>query len=202
MRYKWLNIKNNTKLIIFFNGWGMDEAVVNHLKFIDYDILMFYDYNNLNTDFDFTTIEKYKEKHLVAWSMGVMIATLFPIKYDKKIALNGTLTPIDIKNGIHPKIYDLTIKGFDENGREKFITNMLPEGKRLTINRELEEQRSELIAIKDYKANLDFEYTKVIISNNDKIIPTKSQTSFWGIEPNLDSDHCPFFNFKNWSELL
>ena len=69
-------------------------------------------------------------------------------------------------------------------------------------NRDLEEQKRELIAIKDYKANLDFEYTKVFISNNDKIIPTKSQVAFWGIEPNLKGGHCPFFQFKKWSELL
>ena len=25
---------------------------------------------------------------------------------------------------------------------------------------------------------------------------------FWGIEPNLKSGHCPFFNFTKWSELL
>ena len=29
MKYKWLNKDNNPKLIIFFNGWGMDEDVVN-----------------------------------------------------------------------------------------------------------------------------------------------------------------------------
>ena len=50
MKYKWLNLKNNQKLIIFFNGWGMDEGVVKHLDCEGYDILMFYNYN------DFTII--------------------------------------------------------------------------------------------------------------------------------------------------
>ena len=37
MKYKWLNKGvnkgvNNGKLILFFNGWGMDENVVKHLE--------------------------------------------------------------------------------------------------------------------------------------------------------------------------
>ena len=36
MEYKWLSQKNNNKLIIFFNGWGMDEFPVKHLASDDY----------------------------------------------------------------------------------------------------------------------------------------------------------------------
>ena len=52
MKYKWLVKKNNKSLIIFFNGWGMDESVVRHLESGSYDVLMFYDYNTLELDFD------------------------------------------------------------------------------------------------------------------------------------------------------
>ena len=90
MKYKWLNKNNNSKLILFFNGWGMDECVVNHLKTDDYDVLMFYDYNSIETDFNFKAINLYKTKHLVAWSMGVMIASLFEVDYTSKTAINGT----------------------------------------------------------------------------------------------------------------
>ena len=62
MEYKWLNNKNNNKIIIFFNGWGMDESVVSHLNPADFDILMFYDYNSLDTNFDFSTLNKYTER--------------------------------------------------------------------------------------------------------------------------------------------
>ena len=57
MKYKWLNKEvNNSKLILFFNGWGMDDNVVKHLDVEDYDVLMFYDYNTLDTDFDFESL--------------------------------------------------------------------------------------------------------------------------------------------------
>ena len=203
MRYKWLNKKNHSKIILFFNGWGMDESVVSHLKTEDYDVLVFYDYNNLNTDFDFVSLNTYTEKYLVAWSMGVMIATLFDIQYNFKTAINGTLKPIDDKYGIPTKIYDLTLKGFSQKGAERFIKNMYKEDcKYPEITREFDNQKSELQALTGYNANLDFSYDRVIISSDDKIIPTKNQITFWRKEPNLDSGHAPFNHFNSWGDLL
>ncbi len=205
MEYKWLNRENNEKVIIFFNGWGMDENAVSGMAFDEFDVVMFYDYNNLDTDFDFNELNSYKEKSLVAWSMGVMVATLFKEKLEPlktKTAINGTLKPIDAEFGINPRIYDLTIRGFNEVGREKFIRNMFDsEIKELpAINRELENQKSELSAIKNYGADFDFKYNKVFISDNDKIIPTKNQCKYWILEPNLKGGHC--VKFESWSELV
>lgn len=205
MKYKWLNQKNNQKLIVFFNGWGMDENIISHLECEDYDILTFYDYNTLETDFDFNLLNNYDNKFLIAWSMGVMIGSIFSSKLDKlnqSIAINGTLKPIDAEYGIHPKIYDLTIKGFDEKGRKKFISSMFDIEPNLICNRTLKDQQSELIALKNNAANEDFKYTKVLISDNDKIIPTKSQIKFWKTEANIKSGHCPFFKYSKWSELI
>ena len=40
----------------------MDESVMKHLNYGSYDVLMFYDYNTLDTDFDFKSLEKYEKK--------------------------------------------------------------------------------------------------------------------------------------------
>ena len=203
MKYKWLNNCNNEKLIIFFNGWGMDEGVVEHLEPENYDVLMFYDYNSLETDFNYSEIEKYQEKHLIAWSMGVMIGTLFDIQYKSKTAINGTLKPIDNKFGIPERIYDLTLDSFNIKTAEIFIKNMFKENcQKQKINRDYDNIKSELRALKNYKSNLDFKYDRIIISTKDMIIPTKNQSAFWGISPNTDAGHAPFNNFNKWSELL
>ena len=192
----------------------MDENVVNHLDCENYDVLMFYDYNTLDTDFDFSLLNIYPEKNLIAWSMGVMVSSLiepitrhfvtpFPSRSEGiAIAINGTLKPIDAEYGIHPRIYDLTIKGFDEKGREKFINSMFDEKQDISCSREIENQKNELIALKNYQFNNNFRYNKILMSDNDKIIPTKSQVAFWNQEPNLKGGHCPFFSFTKWSELL
>ena len=208
MKYKWLNKNNNQKLIVFFNGWGMDENVVKHLDTEDYDVLMFYDYNTLDSDFDFSLINNYRQKNIIAWSMGVMVAACLAPLLDFSqgeetcTAINGTLKPIDAEYGIHPKIYDLTIRGFNEIGRDKFINSMFENNIKINCTRDISEQHSELIALKNYQADASFKYNKIFISDNDKIIPTKSQVNFWGIEPNLKGGHCLFFQLKKWSELL
>ena len=205
MKYKWLNKIGNKKLIIFFNGWGMDDNIVAHLDYEKFDVLMFYDYNTLETDFDFETLNLYTEKNLIAWSMGVMGGSKGKwnsICFTQTVAINGTLKPIDEKFGIHPKIFDLTIKGFNEKGRDRFIDSMLDEKQKIVCERDIENQLSELIALKNYNSDESFKYNKVLISNNDKIIPTKSQVAFWEIQPNLNGGHCPFFQFKKWSEIL
>ena len=203
MKYKWLNNQKQKELIIFFNGWGMDETIVSHLEYEKYDILMFYDYNSLDTDFDFSELKNYNSVYLVAWSMGVMMATLFDIEYKTKTAVNGTLKPISDEFGIPNRIYDLTLKNFNPIGVKKFIKNMFNEEIKLPeTKREFENQKSELFALKGYKANDEFQYNRIIISSEDKIIPTKNQTAFWKIEPNVNSGHAPFYLFKKWSELL
>ena len=206
MKYKWINNNSNKNLILFFNGWGMDDCVIKHLDCQNFDVLMFYDYNTLETEFCIDFINQYQKKYLIAWSMGVMIGSIYLSKYNgsfnSTIAINGTLKPIDDEYGIHPKIYDLTIKGFDEKGRNRFINSMFLKKQEINPSRNIQNQHSELIALKNYKSNTDFKYTKVIISDNDKIIPTKSQVKFWGVEPNIKAGHCPFFEFEKWSELL
>ncbi len=203
MEYKWLNKKQNREVIVFFNGWGMDESVVKHLEPLNYDVIMFYDYNTLETDFDFSVIEKYDKRCLIAWSMGVMTATLFNIDYASSTAINGTLTPINNLYGIPERIYELTLKGFCPNGAKKFIKNMFESEVELPeIHRSFENQKSELAALEKYKANKNFKYSRIIISDNDRIIPTKNQMAFWGKEPDIKGGHCPFLLFKKWEELL
>ena len=55
MKFKLLNKKNNDNLIVFFNGWGFDEKIVSNLKFDEFDVVTFFDYQNfLPIDFDFS----------------------------------------------------------------------------------------------------------------------------------------------------
>ena len=202
MKYKWLNNQKNENLIIFFNGWGMNEEIVNHLTFGNFDVIMFYDYNSLKIDFDFENFNIYKKCHLIAWSMGVMISTLFNLKYDSATAINGTLYPIDDNFGIPKKIYELTLKNFNPESSQKFVKNMFKENSNLTISRDFENIKSELNALKNYESNKNFKFTKVLLSSTDKIIPTKNQMNYWHIEPNLNCGHAPFNDFKSWGDLI
>ena len=202
MNYKWLNKTNSNKLIIFFNGWGMDETIVSHLNGEDYNVIVFYDYNNLNIDID---LSNYSEKHLIAWSMGVMIATMFEFgKLNSSTAICGTPLAIDDNYGIPERIYNLTIRGFSENSSQKFMERMFIEKPELKTfsNRTFESKLSELKQMLNYKQKESFTYTKVIVADSDKIISTKNQLNYWKTPITIKSGHCPFMLYSKWSELL
>ena len=148
MKHIWIRKENTESVIVFFCGWGMDKNVVEHLS-AQSDLIMFYDYRNLDCDETvFDDIKRYKIKYLVGWSMGVMVGSIFSKKlgpFKKSVAINGTLRPIDDKYGIVKAVYILMVKGFGEISKIKFLENMFKSAYELEKikppARELEDQR-------------------------------------------------------------
>lgn len=210
MKYKWLQKQNNDKLIVFFNGWGMDENIVSHLDCEDFDIVIFYDYNSLETDID---LPLYKEKYIVGWSMGVMVSCLEETKQIREgaksyIAVCGTPLPVNNDYGIPEKIYNMTIRGFNELSSKKFISRMFTEKTipETVTKRTLDSQKSELIQLLKYQANDSVKFDKVIVAEKDIIIPTKNQLNYWNKTDTditfIHSGHCPFLLYNKWAELV
>ena len=211
MQYFWLNKNNNKKLILFFNGWAMNETPVKHLKNDGFDVLVLFDYRNLNFDLSQFDFSKYEKKYLICWSMGVYASSLFKKElenFDKKIAINGTTKIIDNNFGIPEKIYKITVKLLNVDSCDKFIKNMFDNGKlnpEITITRELSELKEELISIQKIELKEELDFDLAIISNDDKIVPTKNQINFWQSKTQIkqiNSTHCPFEKYETWMELL
>ena len=215
MQYHWLNKKNNKKLIIFFAGWSFDSSPFEFLDCTDYDVLMFFDYNNL----DLIQIPKYENYSLISWSMGVFTAFLLKDKlpsFSKKIAVNGTPHPVDDKNGIPLKPFLLTLRHAKQGLEGKFYQNIFDNQKdferyletpvKRTIENRVEELNSLYKLIQNTNINYEKFYDTAIISNNDIIIPSKNQINFWTDKVEniklLESGHFPFYNFKSWDEIL
>jgi len=202
----WLEKKNSNSLIIFFNGWGMDEHTVSYIKNDGYDILMFNDYRDFKlTINDKTYIANHKKMYLIAWSMGVWGAAksvslpfLSSLNFDKTIAINGTLMPIDNDYGIPLKGYVITEKGIKSRGMDKFFMRMFNNNnnrklfKKYMPQRLLEEQIAELINIREVYSksekfnccnnnnnNNNILWDKVYMSNDDMIFPFENQFKFW-----------------------
>lgn len=208
MQYKWLNKNNNKNLIVFFNGWGMNEKVVEHLSYENYDVLTFYDYRSFDIEkFDFSS---YENKVLVAWSMGVFVCNYFYENFknfDKFIAINGTQKPIDDVYGIPTVIYNLTVDNFNELSCSKFMKKIST-----TVDlkgyssRTIEDLRQELISIRDLKVEKFLRFDKVVLSLKDRIFPFKNMQKYW-FEQNieiseLEKAHYIFDSYEKWSDLL
>lgn len=163
-------------------------------------------------------ITLYKTYSLITWSMGVYVAYLLREslpEFSTKIAVNGTPYPVHEEWGIPQKTFDLTLKFVDSGLKGKFQKNLFkrPEDyeKYLqnSVARSIENQKQELIALDEYIKTHECSYSKfydhAIISDTDKIIPTRNQLNFWRNRANvkvLNSGHFPFFEFEGWEDIL
>jgi len=187
----------------------MDENCVSHLKCGEFDVFVIYDYRNIEFDFSEINFEKYNKKYFIAWSMGGYVANLFANilnDFDKKIAINSTNQIIHNNFGIPEKIYNVTIKLFCEESKNKFISNIFQNiEKTFEIKRSISELKEELISIKNIKIENEINYDKVFISKKDIIVPTLNQLNFWENKTEiafLDAPHYPFYLFENWGDIL
>ena len=213
---------NNSKdLIIFFCGWGMDEnpfSILNSLS----DILFVYDYTTPDFpdgDIDFS---KYTKITLLAFSYGVYASAIAKLpsglNIDKKIAINGTLVPVDDKLGVPVRQFELTEKMNSESvikfrqrlfGGEKAVQhfeifeNHLP-------HRSAASCTGELLGMKEYIPSLpvpEMNFDMVYLAEYDRCVPSKNQKNFWQNFENiniikLETGHFPFYNYKNFEEII
>lgn len=199
---------------MFFGGWSFDYKPFEYLDCENNDIVMIYDYSNLDFTLDFSG---YKNYTLITWSMGVFIAYYLRDKlpnFNKKIAINGTPYPIDNDYGIPERTFALTLKYVDTGLQGKFYQNLFytpdeyEQYTKTPVERTIENRAEELRALNDFikLANISYDkfYDTAIISDFDKIIPTKNQHNFWEGKAHIKtlvSGHFPFYNFKSWTEL-
>lgn len=221
MKSYWLNNKNNKKLIVMFLGWSFDENPVKFLDCTDYDVLVIYDYNNLDIPQELTNLKNYDEKILISWSMGVFTAYLMKDlfkDFNYKLAINGTVTPVDNEFGIPVKLFELTLKhaaaGLGLGG--KFYKNVFQTEEEFQkyqetpVQRSVENRVSELENLYNLTKTTSIKYEKfydkAIVCEFDKIIPPKNQIA--SHEKNnvpiikLPYGHGPLYHFKSWDEVV
>ena len=214
MQSHWLNKQNNNKLIIFFTGWSFDYKPFEFLNCEDFDVLIIYDYNDL----ELPQIPEYKEYFLISWSMGVYTSYLLKDKlpkFTKKIAINGTPFPVNDEYGIPLKPFILTLRHAKTGLEGKFYQNIFNSENEYTqytktqVERTIENRVSELNTlyskIKSTEISYQNYFDTAIISNNDKIIPTKNQINFWEGKTEIktvESGHFLYYNFTSWNEIL
>ena len=110
------------KSIVIFNGWGMDERILEGLK-----IPKNYDVKVLNFPYKLDQIDRMDNIIWIGWSFGAYYLAKFflenGIKSDKVIAINGHSQTIG-RYGINPKMFDLTIDTLTSENLLKFYKNM------------------------------------------------------------------------------
>ncbi|MFC0323311.1 DUF452 family protein [Gallibacterium melopsittaci] len=201
------------KLIVYFAGWGTPPSAVTHLDLADqYDLLVCYDYQDLQLDFDFSA---YTEIYLVAWSMGVWVAeqVMQTIPVTKAIAINGTHYPSDDRFGIPTQIFQGTLQGLNSANRDKFERRMcqnrelLNHYQTLPDYRELNDIYQELAFLSEQisvRSEATLKWDIAWIGTQDRIFPTSHQQAYWQDRcqiRTIEAGHYIFPLFQQWETL-
>lgn len=205
--------EGNRKLIIIFAGWGMDASPFRHLRLDGHDIAVVWDYRDMTLDS--TPFRKYSDIYLFAWSFGVYVAartlasgTLNPTI---KVAVNGSLNPIDDNEGIPEAIFCGTLDNLSERNLDKFYRRMCKDAASYAAFkadmpcRDIAGLKDELQAIADMSADKDadisVDWDRAIIAGNDRIFPPDNLRRAWSYLPRTrkiaDGGHLP-----DWQSLI
>lgn len=159
MQIKFTRRNDNNRLILIYAGWSMDWRPFRNLHKDGYDIAVVWDYTTLDADWR-RIGTRYAEICVIAWSMGVFAAsvTMHPLlpRITKRIAVNGTLTPIHPTRGIPPAIFAGTLAGLSPSTLRKFQRRMCISAEQFAAfcqdkpHRTLEDLAAELQAIETH----------------------------------------------------
>lgn len=221
MRLHWQVREERPRLLLFFNGWGMDERVLGMIEPpAGRDLLAVCDYTDLQGSEEVrAAVARYPATDLVAWSMGVWAAATVFVGpagrcFEKAVAVNGTGRPIDDEYGIPRGLFHATLEGFSERSRDSFFRRMCDGrdacGEFLPYAplRDVEDQRRELLALAGRAADglpPPGPFTSAVVGTRDRIVPPENQVRYWqGVIPCRTArlPHLPFSRRAGWQEIL
>lgn len=188
MKHTLIKNEGGKSLLILFLGWSCDPESVKSFTPKDWDLLLLYDYNDIQFPVEALAImTEYEKFALAAHSFGVWVANHHLSKFPTMtttIAICGTLFPVDDKFGIPQRVFDLTLRSIQKEGIGKFNERM---GGNVTPSQTpFDEQYNALVtlgaAFTNYPATADDvkNWKVAVICMNDQIIPVDNQVAFWG----------------------
>ncbi len=190
MQQEFIIKQGSANLIVFFAGWGMDANPFKDFILENHDLLICYDYRTL--DFNHALLKGYNKINIIAWSMGVWVATQIEfsdeINIDQRIAINGTPNPIDDVLGIPLAIYNGTKEGLSEASLKKFQKRMCTNSddykyfQSVQPQRDIESLKDELIAIQNEynrRGKKTLNWNLIYIGTEDRIFPFNNQKNGW-----------------------
>lgn len=199
----------NDRLILIFAGWGVDCNLFSDLHFAGYDVMVLWGY--ADDDFDESFLAAYSEIYLFAWSFGVYVASSmmerlvrFPLML--RVAINGSVTPVDDMTGIPDAIFQGTLEGLDERNLAKFYRRMCgtqQDYKRFMAkmpHRDIDDLKLELKRIFEMSrgGTVDVSgWDRAVIADDDRIFPPANLSRAWQSLPrvrHISGGHLPDFH--------
>lgn len=209
MRFKTVYKCGTRRLILIYAGWGMDWRPFARLRHPGYDIMVVWDYRELTFNWA-KVLSAYDEICLIAWSIGVFAAsvTIHEIlpRITMRLAVNGTLNPIDDRRGIPPAIWHGTQMSLTPSTWRTFQRRICTSEQQYEQFRDQAPRRTiadlaeELTALEThtlFHAEQVTAWDMAIVSLSDGIFPPANQKRAWVDSTTvrtLDGGHLPDFS--------
>jgi biotin synthesis protein BioG len=204
MDFRWLQREHETEVLVVFGGWAVGSHVFDHLTG-DYDVLFASDYRDLNADLP--DLSGYESVNLVAWSFGVASYAHWqqgrPDPFDRKVAVNGTLHPVNRATGLPPVAMSKTIETLSEDAYQVFLARVF-NARQPIAEIDVSPRQAELRAIEARGDAPMMPFDRVWISTADKIFPPANQIRAWPENTirQIAAPHAPFAAFATWQEIM
>lgn len=205
MEAQWLARTGSTDLLLIFGGWAIGAAPFQGLTGRG-DVLFLDDYRQI--DLSMAKIAGYQRVDLVGFSFGVAAAghwmTQTGFTPDSKTAINGSLSPVDMRHGIAPEMVAATADNLSVQSFARFCRRAGYLGAAPEID--IPACQSELRAVIARGPAPAMAFDRVWIAEGDRIMPAKAQRAAWsGLSGDIRSHpgpHIPFQSGQSWEEWV
>ncbi|UWQ36184.1 DUF452 family protein [Leisingera aquaemixtae] len=204
MEFRWLKQNSAAEAIVVFGGWAVGPEVFWHLDGPQ-DILFASGYGDLGAELP--DLSGYDHVSLLAWSFGVAAYGHWqqgrPDPFRRKVAVNGSLKPVNRSAGIPPAVFRKTAETLSLESFQSFLTRVF--GQPQTPEPlDVEARRSELMAVERRGDAPQTRFDRIWISSGDKIFPPANLQRAWAGQAVrlIDAPHAPFGQFATWEALL
>ncbi|MCX8509610.1 MAG: DUF452 family protein [Rhodobacteraceae bacterium] len=208
MDFHWLKrTEGARRIIVFFGGWAIGPAPLAHLTGPE-DVLFADDYRDLAANLP--NLSAYDHRALIAFSFGVGAFGHWQagrgLSFDRRVAINGSLSPIDTRTGIPPRTFQRTLDGLTPDSFQSFLALCSGDAPPPAQLFDLPARRDELIATATRGPAPACPWDRIWISSTDRIFPPANLARAWEDQPDrirhLDAPHLPFAQFQSWQEIL
>ncbi len=194
------------RLVLVFEGWAAAPCLLDSVTAPEgYDVMAVWDYRD--DSFDLDRVSRYDEIVIVAWSYGVAMAARFIDSYrlniTRRVAVNGTLHPVDALRGIDPAMFRATLDNLSARSVSKFYRRMAAGEnnlRSLTLpERPIGELTDELAHIGRLADDIPVSmWDTALVADGDLIIPPEAQLKAWNDEAyeviSIHGPHMPDFD--------
>ena len=206
MRVAWIRKSEGADaVVVIFGGWAVGPQVWLTLQSAA-DLLFVSDYRSL--DAALPELGHYTRRSLIAWSFGVANYAQWQVGrrdvFQHKVALCGSMTPVDRLAGIAPERVKLTADRLSQASFASFLTRCFG-AEQPPQPIDIAARRAELLAIaaRDYTAQVIWD--RVWIARQDQIFPLANLQRAWAGNTALrliDAPHAPFAQWARLDQVL